>query len=121
LVLCLKLIKKADKKGYIFELNDSQMKILKYLPWVAFTFNNLIQLIMLFLDCILMGRIQLKSHLGFPKRNENKSTQSKRLYSSKMKRKISNLITSNATDETNFKKKKKKMKKRRNFKKTKYY
>ena len=63
---------------------------------------------MFILDCILMGRIQLKSHLGFPKRNKNKSAQSKMLNRSKKKSKRSSFFTTNPTDEINFKKKKKK-------------
>ena len=119
----VKIIDKAKKKGYDVKSNDSKKKILilKYLPWVAFVFNNVIQLIMLFLDCFLKRRIQLKSHLGFPKRNKSKSSQSKMLGSTKKKRKSSSLFTSNETDEAHFKKRKKKMKKRRTFKKKKYY
>ena len=119
----VKIIDKAKKKGYDVKSNESKKKILilKYLPWVAFVFNNVIQLIMLFLDCFLKGRIQLKSHLGFPKRNKSKSSQSKMLGSTKKKRKSSSLFTSNETDEAHFKKRKKKMKKRRTFKKKKYY
>ena len=115
----VKIINKAEKKGYSVDPNDMQQKIIKYLPWVAFSFNNLIQAVMFILDCILMGRIQLKSHLGFPKRNKNKSAQSKMLNRSKKKSKRSSFFTTNPTDEINFKKKKKK--KMKIFKKKKYY
>jgi len=105
--------------------SKSQEKIFKLLPWIAFSLNNFVQFISIILDCILMGRINLKSHLGFPRRDKNKSTKNKLIVSSKKKkkRKDADIFFSTGTDATNLKKKKtkKKKKKKRSSKKGKYY
>ena len=49
----------------------------KVIPWFAFCFNLFIQLLMIIIDCILIGRINLKSHFGFPKEDKNKSAKNK--------------------------------------------
>ena len=104
--------------------SDSKKKIFNLLPWVAFSLNNFVQFISIILDCILMGRINLKSHLGFPRRDKNKSTKNKLIVSSKKKKKKkdTDIFFSNGTDVTNLKKKKTKKKKKKNSsKKKKHY
>ena len=105
--------------------SKSQEKIFKLLPWIAFSLNNFVQFISIILDCILQGRINLKSHLGFPRRDKNKSTKNKLIVSSKKKKKKkdADIFFSTGTDATNLKKKKtkKKKKKKRSSKKGKYY
>jgi hypothetical protein len=106
--------------------SDSKLKIFNLLPWVAFSLNNFVQFISIILDCILKGRIDLKSHLGFPRRDKNKSTKNKLIDSSKKKKKKkkkdADIFFSNGTDVTNLKKKKTKKKKKKNSsKKKKHY
>ena len=120
----LNIIMKAGEVD-ITNQSDSKMKIFNLLPWVAFSLNNFVQFISIILDCILKGRIKLKSHLGFPRRDKNKSTKNKLIVSSKKKKKKkdANIFFSTGTDATNLKKKKtkKKKKKKRSSKKGKYY
>ena len=51
--------------------------MVKLLPWAAFCINLFIQFLMIIMDCIIMGRIKLKSHFGFPEEGKNKSSKNK--------------------------------------------
>ena len=113
--------------GGVTNPSKSQEKIFHLLPWIAFSLNNFVQFISIILDCILMGRINLKSHFGFPRRDKNKSTKNKLIVSSKKKKKKkkrdADIFFSTGADATNLKMKKtkKKKKKKRSSKKGKYY
>ena len=128
-----------EEKGYGLKPDqvDSKMYMLELLPWVVFNVNAFMQFLAIILDCILMGRIKLKNHFGFPKEENNKSTKNKiidnddNIYEKKMsknkkKRKKSNGTSkvSPESDITIMKKKKKsqikKKKKSSSIKKKKY-
>ena len=68
-----------EEKGYGLKPDqvDSKMYMLELLPWVVFNVNAFMQFLAIILDCILMGRIKLKNHFGFPKEENNKSTKNK--------------------------------------------
>ena len=118
-----------EEKGYGLKPDqvDSKMYMLELLPWVVFNVNAFMQFLAIILDCILMGRIKLKNHFGFPKEENNKSTKNKindeDIYEkknsknkSKKKRKKSS-ATSNLNPESDItilkKKKKSQMKKKK--------
>ena len=63
----------------IDDLQKLQKKtdMVKLLPWAAFCLNLFIQFLMIIMDCIIMGRIKLKSHFGFPEEGKNKSSKNK--------------------------------------------
>ena len=103
---------------------EKKNNILKLLPWIAFCFNLFIQLLMAIFDIILMGRIKIKNHFGFPKDDNNQSAKNKIIdddinekKGSKKKKKskkvngIDNL--NNESDATELKKQKDKKKKKR--------
>ena len=71
--------KVKDDVGYGIdgEELEKKMDMLKLLPWAAFNVNLFIQLLSIIMDCILMGRINLKSHFGFPKEEKSKSSKNK--------------------------------------------
>ena len=56
---------------------ENKQKILEILPWIALNFNNLIQFIMIIFIVILIGRIKLKNHFGFPQDDKNQSANYK--------------------------------------------
>ena len=56
---------------------ENKQKILEILPWIALNFNNLIQFIMIIFIIILIGRIKLKNHFGFPQDDKNQSANYK--------------------------------------------
>ena len=56
---------------------ENKKKILEILPWIALNFNNLIQFIMIIFIIILIGRIKLKNHFGFPQDDKNQSANYK--------------------------------------------
>ena len=69
-----------DEDGYGIDNQEEQEKkldMVKLLPWVAFCANLFIQFLMIIMVCILMGRINLKSHFGFPKEEKSKSSKNK--------------------------------------------
>ena len=66
-----------DDVGIDGEELEKKMDMLKLLPWAAFNVNLFIQLLSIIMDCILMGRINLKSHFGFPKEEKSKSSKNK--------------------------------------------
>ena len=88
-----KLEKKAEDNGKILEklvtkeidfgaIDDpdkleNKLNILEILPWIALNFNNLIQFIMIIFIIILIGRIKLKNHFGFPQDDKNQSANYK--------------------------------------------
>ena len=87
-----KLYKKAEDNGKILEKLvtkeidfgtedpdkiENKQKILELLPWIALNFNNLIQFIMIIFIIILIGRIKLKNHFGFPQDDKNQSANYK--------------------------------------------
>ena len=59
------------------EKRENKQKILEILPWIALNFNNLIQFIMIIFIIILIGRIKLKNHFGFPQDDKNQSANYK--------------------------------------------
>ena len=128
-----------EDKGYGLKQDqyDNKMYMLELLPWAVFNVNVFIQFLAIILDCILMGRIKLKNHFGFPKEENNKSTKNKiidndddiyekKMSKNKKKRKKSNGTSkvSPESDITIMKKKKKsqikKKKKSSSIKKKKY-
>ena len=87
-----KLYKKAEDNGKILEKLvtkeidfgtedpdkiENKYNILEILPWIALNFNNLIQFIMIIFIIILIGRIKLKNHFGFPQDDKNQSANYK--------------------------------------------
>ena len=56
---------------------EKKTDMVKLLPWAAFCLNLFIQFLMIIMDCIIMGRIKLKSHFGFPEEGKNKSSKNK--------------------------------------------
>ena len=56
---------------------ENKYNILEILPWIALNFNNLIQFIMIIFIIILIGRIKLKNHFGFPQDDKNQSANYK--------------------------------------------
>ena len=130
--------KEADNNyGFDDKEYEKKRSIILLLPWVVFNFNLFIQFLAIILDCILMGRIKLKNHFGFPKEDKNKSTKNKiidndddiyekKMSKNKKKRKKSNGTSkvSPESDITIMKKKKKsqikKKKKSSSIKKKKY-
>ena len=66
-----KIIMDKNKDGVGYGIDgeelEKKMDMVKILPWAAFNVNLFIQLLSIIMDCILMGRINLKSHFGFPK------------------------------------------------------
>ena len=110
--------------------DENKMKLLKLLPWIAFNFNIFIQIIMVIFIFILKGRINLKNHFGFSRKDNQSSKNeiivndnniySKNISKKKKKKKESNGIDISyvESDITNLKNKKsKKRKKKRNPKK----
>ena len=105
------IIKILDKiiNNDVEEPNENKFKIFKILPWIAFNFNIFIQILLLILIIILKGRIKLKSHFGFPKKEDNQSTQNKMIVRSKKRRKQpKEILISNGSEVKEFQKKKKK-------------
>ena len=77
-----KIVEKLVTKEIDFEAIDpdkfeNKQKILEILPWIALNFNNLIQFIMIIFIIILIGRIKLKNHFGFPQDDKNQSANYK--------------------------------------------
>ena len=69
-----------DKDGYGIDNREEiekKLDMVKLLPWIAFCANLFIQFLMIIMVCILMGRINLKSHFGFPKEEKSKSSKNK--------------------------------------------
>ena len=127
----IKLLNKIKDDEDIDGFDDeNKMKLLKLLPWIAFNFNILIQLLMVIFIIILKRRINLKNHFGFT-RKDNQSSKSeiiindnyiynKNISKKKKKKKEPNGINISyvESDVTNLKNKKaKKRKKKRNLKK----
>ena len=127
----IKLLNKIKDDEDIDGFDDeNKMKLLKLLPWIAFNFNILIQLLMEIFIIILKRRINLKNHFGFT-RKDNQSSKSeiiindnyiynKNISKKKKKKKEPNGINNSyvESDVTNLKNKKaKKRKKKRNLKK----
>ena len=78
----IKILEKLVTKEIDFGTEDldkieNKKKILKILPWIALNFNNLIQFIMIIFIIILIGRIKLKNHFGFPQDDKNQSANYK--------------------------------------------
>ena len=78
----IKILEKLVTKEIDFGTEDldkieNKKKILEILPWIALNFNNLIQFIMIIFIIILIGRIKLKNHFGFPQDDKNQSTNYK--------------------------------------------
>ena len=72
--------KYIDNSSYGISDNEKlekKMDMVKLLPWAVFCFNAFVQFLMIIMDCILMGRINLKSHFGFPMEDKNKSAKNK--------------------------------------------
>ena len=77
-----KILEKLVTKDIDFGTEDpdkieNKKKILEILPWIALNFNNLIQFIMIIFIIILIGRIKLKNHFGFPQDDKNQSANYK--------------------------------------------
>lgn len=77
-----KILEKLVTKDYDVGTEDpdkieNKQKILEILPWIALNFNNLIQFIMIIFIIILIGRIKLKNHFGFPQDDKNQSANYK--------------------------------------------
>ena len=77
-----KIVEKLVTKEIDFGTEDldkieNKKKILEILPWIALNFNNLIQFIMIIFIIILIGRIKLKNHFGFPQDDKNQSANYK--------------------------------------------
>ena len=75
-----KILEKLVTKDIDFEAIDqieNKLNILEILPWIALNFNNLIQFIMIIFIIILIGRIKLKNHFGFPQDDKNQSANYK--------------------------------------------
>ena len=77
-----KILEKLVTKEFDFGTEDpdkieNKKKILEILPWIALNFNNLIQFIMIIFIIILIGRIKLKNHFGFPQDDKNQSANYK--------------------------------------------
>ena len=77
-----KILEKLVTKEIDFEAIDpdkleNKQKTLEILPWIALNFNNLIQFIMIIFIIILIGRIKLKNHFGFPQDDKNQSANYK--------------------------------------------
>ena len=77
-----KILEKLVTKEIDFGTEDldkkeNKKKILEILPWIALNFNNLIQFIMIIFIIILIGRIKLKNHFGFPQDDKNQSANYK--------------------------------------------
>ena len=77
-----KILEKLVTKDIDFGTEDpdkieNKQKILEILPWIALNFNNLIQFIMIIFIIILIGRIKLKNHFGFPQDDKNQSANYK--------------------------------------------
>lgn len=112
---------------------ENKKKILEILPWIALNFNNLIQFIMIIFIIILIGRIKLKNHFGFPQDDKNQSAnykindngeideKSKKKKKKKKKDKEVNYMDASivGSDATNLKSKKKKNKKKKSSSKKK--
>lgn len=112
---------------------ENKQKILEILPWIALNFNNLIQFIMIIFIIILIGRIKLKNHFGFPQDDKNQSAnykindngeideKSKKKKKKKKKDKEVNYMDASiaGSDATNLKSKKKKNKKKKSSSKKK--
>jgi len=97
--------------------SDSDLKIVKILPWIAFNFNIFIQVLTLIFILIIRGRINLNSDYGFIKKDKSRSSMSKVSINPKNKRrKSAGLITSKNSEIKEFKKVKKKKKKRYSMK-----
>ena len=78
----IKILEKLVTKEIDFGTEDldkieNKKKILEILPWIALNFNNLIQFIMIIFIIILIGRIKLKNHFGFPQDDKNQSANYK--------------------------------------------
>ena len=71
-----KLVTKEIDFGAIDQI-ENKLNILEILPWIALNFNNLIQFIMIIFIIILIGRIKLKNHFGFPQDDKNQSANYK--------------------------------------------
>ena len=119
--------KYKDDVGYGIdgEELEKKMDMVKILPWAAFNVNLFIQLLSIIMDCILMGRINLKSHFGFPKEEKSKSSKNKMIdmYEKKSakkkgkKKKRANGLEDLESDITIMKDKKSKNKKKKKKKK----
>ena len=77
-----KILEKLVTKEINFGTEDpdkieNKYNILEILPWIALNFNNLIQFIMIIFIIILIGRIKLKNHFGFPQDDKNQSANYK--------------------------------------------
>lgn len=73
-----KILEKLVTKEIDFEaIEENKLNILEILPWIALNFNNLIQFIMIIFIIILIGRIKLKNHFGFPQDDKNQSANYK--------------------------------------------
>ena len=123
----LKLLNKYKEHEDNFKFKDEKdeekkMKIFKLLPWIAFNFNNFIQFLSFIFVIILLGRIKIKNHFGFPKidnqSSKNKILDIKKKLSLKKnkKGKKGDKVSNVESEVTNLKNKKKKKKtKKRNF------
>ena len=119
-------IKDGVGNGIDGEELEKKMDMLKLLPWAAFNVNLFIQLLSIIMDCILMGRINLKSHFGFPKEEKSKSSKNKMIdmYEKKSakkkgkKKKRANGLEDLESDITIIKDKKNKKKKKKKKKTT---
>ena len=124
-----KIIMDKNKDGVGYGIDgeelEKKMDMVKILPWAAFNVNLFIQLLSIIMDCILMGRINLKSHFGFPKEEKSKSSKNKMIdmYEKKnakkkgKKKKRANGLEDLESDITIIKEKKKKNKKKKKKKK----
>ena len=122
-----KIINNPKKISYHFKDDkevEKKYNILKLLPWIAFCFNLFIQLLMAIFDIILMGRIKIKNHFGFPKDDNNQSDKNKIIdddinekkgsKKKKKSKKVNGIDNLNAeSDATELKKQKDKKKKKR--------
>ena len=76
--ILVKLVtKEIDYEAIDPDKLENKQKILEILPWIALNFNNLIQFIMIIFIIILIGRIKLKNHFGFPQDDKNQSANYK--------------------------------------------
>ena len=104
-----------------YDSKDTLKKLdkIRILPWIAFNFNILVQIIMFIFIIILMGRIKRQSDFGFPQ-NDQILTSSNRKLGKRNSRNLNNLQNNFDSTQKNFRKKKRKkneFKKERNLSK----
>jgi len=86
-----------------------KFNIIRILPWIAFNFNILVQIISFIFIIILMGRIKRQSDFGFPL-NDQILTSSNRKLGKRNSRNLNNLQNNFDSTQKNFRKKKRKKK-----------